>query len=510
MGKRDEEWFHKALYSLAHSEKDRNRFYALKRLIKLKDPRSIDVLIKALQNDSFVQVRSKAAEALGKFNDDRCNIALLNALNEDEKWSVRANAAQAISEIDDKDLLEPLKETLDFEEHKTVINEILRSVARIGGPSEDEFLIKYYKDHNEFSGALTALRETKSETGKQFMLEILEKKTNKKWLYTQDCIILETIAKYYPDDVIDKLIEMYKIKPSWTSAKLLAEIGGDRIEEFFIDCMKSPDEDTRYNVSYQIPKVISEKSKNKIVELLFDNLESGVSTRSSVQSLLKIGDDSIIQRIGKIILESNNRTILDAIFSEIKSSSYKSFVPYLIKIIERNIGGVIEEEAAEALASLEDERAKESLLKYITRGGKLGYYLRKINGTNRLVAQLISSFNSNNIFQIKESARELMKIDDEEVKNFFFNIVDEHVNGTPNKNRVHYPTRVIASIDAMGVYKFKKATNILIKIVELAEANAYVEEAIQALKEIGDPKAIEPIRKALNINQYSVLWEPDS
>ena len=75
---------------------------------KIGDPRAVEPLIDALQDDAFANVRGRAAEALGEIGDPRSVEPLIAALN-DEDWLVRGRAARALGKIGDLRAIEPLK-----------------------------------------------------------------------------------------------------------------------------------------------------------------------------------------------------------------------------------------------------------------------------------------------------------------------------------------------------------------------------------------------------------------
>jgi HEAT repeat protein len=96
------------LVEALRDEDARVRSYAACALGEIGDPRAVDPLIYALQDeDEESDVRSGAARALGEIGDPRAVDPLVEAL-QDEDENVRLRAAWALGEIGDARAIEPL------------------------------------------------------------------------------------------------------------------------------------------------------------------------------------------------------------------------------------------------------------------------------------------------------------------------------------------------------------------------------------------------------------------
>lgn len=92
-------------------ENDHNiRLSAASALGKIGDPRAVEPLIDALEDQ--VIVKEVVALALGEIGDPQAVEPLINEL-ENERWEVRGTAAKALGKIGDDRATKPLSQLLD-------------------------------------------------------------------------------------------------------------------------------------------------------------------------------------------------------------------------------------------------------------------------------------------------------------------------------------------------------------------------------------------------------------
>jgi HEAT repeat protein/beta-lactamase regulating signal transducer with metallopeptidase domain len=99
-----------ALVNALSDDEHEVRLSAVETLGKLRDPRAVQALIQALQQDPDPKVRAMAAWALGEIEDPAAVSALSTALGSDEDEQVRVQAAEALGNIEDVSAIDALGE----------------------------------------------------------------------------------------------------------------------------------------------------------------------------------------------------------------------------------------------------------------------------------------------------------------------------------------------------------------------------------------------------------------
>ncbi len=121
-------------------------------LIELQDPRAYDIIIAAL-NEKYSTIRGYAVTALGKMDDQRVIEPLIGALN-DKNYAVVNNAIVALTDKGDKRAIEPLvrlintvdnKKTWGGQNRKKVLNSIIKALGDFGDPVAIEPIIPLLK-----------------------------------------------------------------------------------------------------------------------------------------------------------------------------------------------------------------------------------------------------------------------------------------------------------------------------------------------------------------------------
>ena len=225
------------------------RAYAVEALGKIKDARTVDLLIKALQDDDWnirfgaklalveigepsvrsliealkkkdSRVQANAADALGKINDAKAVDPLIQALR-DESRKVRFNAAIALGEIKDNRAVDPLIQALkDSSDDEWWAAEAL---AEIGEPS--------------VSPLIHALRESRRKV--RFNAAI-------------------ALGKIKDNRAVDPLIQALKDNDSQiraNAAEALGNIGDTRSVRPLIQALKDDDINVRNEAAYALDKL---------------------------------------------------------------------------------------------------------------------------------------------------------------------------------------------------------------------------------------------------------------
>jgi HEAT repeat protein len=126
----------RAVEPLAQALKDDEsvevRKKAAEALGELGDPRAVEPLAKALKDDESVEVREEAAEALGELGDSRAVEPLAQALKDDESVEVRKKAAEALGELGDSRAIEPLAQALKDSDSESVRIKAVKAFDKLG------------------------------------------------------------------------------------------------------------------------------------------------------------------------------------------------------------------------------------------------------------------------------------------------------------------------------------------------------------------------------------------
>ena len=150
---------------------------AITALGKYKDRRSIDALIKVLQDESeYKSIRAEAAAALGALLDERASAPLLAALD-DKNAEVREKAAGALGAIKDAKAVGKLTSLVqDRLEHTAVRAASVAALGAIGDNSVESqlFYVLRTETGNTRNNAISALGKLKSTNAVPELISILE------------------------------------------------------------------------------------------------------------------------------------------------------------------------------------------------------------------------------------------------------------------------------------------------------------------------------------------------
>jgi HEAT repeat protein len=136
------------------------RMEAVERVAALRDPRSLELLVKALQ-DPHEEVRVQAAGALGRVRDPRAALPLVRALS-DRKEPVRQAAEAALMEIGPP-VAGPLATALARGKRGSRV-EAARLLGKIGRPAAVKPLIRALNDRDPFVGKMAGMALVEIDT----------------------------------------------------------------------------------------------------------------------------------------------------------------------------------------------------------------------------------------------------------------------------------------------------------------------------------------------------------
>ncbi|MBN1329275.1 MAG: HEAT repeat domain-containing protein [Candidatus Heimdallarchaeota archaeon] len=163
------------------------RFGAASKLFRLGKEKSVNPLIKAVQNDSHNEVRRFAIDLLGRLGDSRATWALIAALRQaliDKDTTIAHHTREALLKIKGSDLPSILTSTIDDEEEFFEMRiSALDMLGKLADTKCVESLIKVINNPNtdgRIRGrAIEELVETGHLSGLQLILELLDIASNK-------------------------------------------------------------------------------------------------------------------------------------------------------------------------------------------------------------------------------------------------------------------------------------------------------------------------------------------
>lgn len=115
-----------------------------------RDSRAVEPLIRALQEDDSPAVRWNAVDSLGMLEDKRAVEPLIQALNDDEESQVRVFAADALGKLRDVRAVQPLIDALGEDEDSVVRSNAARSLGLLGDARAVEPLILVLDEGDSF------------------------------------------------------------------------------------------------------------------------------------------------------------------------------------------------------------------------------------------------------------------------------------------------------------------------------------------------------------------------
>jgi HEAT repeat protein len=280
-----------AVEPLIQASQDENkdvRRKAVEALVKIEDERAVEPLIQALQDDDFV-VRREAAEALVKIGDARAVDSLIQALK-DEDFVVRQEAAEALVKIEDGRAIEPLIQALK-DKDSAVRWRVAESLVKMGAPAVEP-LIQALKDESgiirmEANSVLLKIREPAVEP----LIQAL-KDENK----DVRAGAAEALGKIGDTRAVEPLIQALKDENKDVraeAAKVLGKIGDTRAVEPLIHTLKDESSDVREQAVASLEKLGKKHLPKEVVELADMVLNYRKSSERTKVGMLYHTEDSL-------------------------------------------------------------------------------------------------------------------------------------------------------------------------------------------------------------------------
>ena len=219
---------------------------AIDKLVKIHDPRAIDLLITALSDeDSFV--RKAAAEALGKSRDIRAIEPLILRLKDDEN-SVRCAAIGSLGEIGDPSAIGALGVCLK-DPDKTIRIYAVGALGKIHDPLVIVHMLSVISDKNETVRLLAShyLAEYGSSADLDLFIDMLKERPDNPDPSSREFAACKLRSIGDPRGV-EPLINALKDSAAIVrvaAALSLGQMGDDRAVQPLADALKDEDEEVR-------------------------------------------------------------------------------------------------------------------------------------------------------------------------------------------------------------------------------------------------------------------------
>ncbi|NVM30815.1 MAG: HEAT repeat domain-containing protein [Candidatus Helarchaeota archaeon] len=309
---------------------------------KIKDPRSIGLLIESLQDDHWA-VRKRATISLGKVGDSRAVEPLIKCLK-DEDTSVRYNAAEALVEIGDERAIKPLTSCLN-DESAVIRNKIPQ-------------LLEVLKEKVHLWPQL-ALDESKHVPEAEPLISALR---------DGDTTVIDELGNLGDPRAVDPLIKCLKskdIKVRIKAAEALGKIKDLRAVRPLIEKLT----DSKTWIRSAAVKALGNLGDKRAVEPLFKLLKKSYESKylinELIDSLLKIEIDMLEQIIKyekDEKLEPDKRSKIAKKLGSLKESEIIEPLYQRLNDKDHNIRF----RAAKLLSEINDLKSLEPLLTYIT------------------------------------------------------------------------------------------------------------------------------------------------
>ncbi|OEU68359.1 MAG: hypothetical protein BBJ57_10405 [Desulfobacterales bacterium PC51MH44] len=430
---------------------------------KLKTKQKVDGLIKALQYKKDWSVRNSAAEALGEISDPRAVDPLIKALK-DDKEAVRSAAATALREIGweyiGKDWIYYLIALKDW-------NKLIKM-----GESAIEPLIEVLQDEDSFAlhpESIKALGTIKDKRAVEPLIEVLQAK--KPDLRKE---VVKALGQLGDEKVVKPLISVLQNEDSFTlrceTIRALGSTKDKRAVGPLIGVLQQESEKPRLDVNTAIimeiaialGKIKDERAIAHLVSLY--NVYADYVNKKIQNALETINTELSIFYLAILNSDKNKLLAIDNAFDLAVKALYQKH-------------NWVRRQAIWALMILRDYRAVEQIINALNDNNLIVvsyaiYALGEI-GYDRAVMPLIDI---------------LLKKDFPTCRNGGTSTLPEHWCGPRSEAAV-----------ALGKIKDKRAFKALIMVLREKGYHCLIEKSAWALSELGDKRAIEPLKSAINL-----------
>lgn len=248
---------------------------------------AISVFIQALHDDPDVFVRSWAAEALGRFSAKEAIPDLMKALSEDKESEVRLRVAEALRVLDAKESVPELIEILGKDPDPSLRSNAARVLGRLGAKDAIPTLIKIIYDDQSLLVRLGAA-EALGTLGERDVLPDLIAVLHKDPVDEVRSEAAEALGKLGAKEAIPDLIGVLRNDKSLVvQVEVVRALGRVGAREAIADLMKILRDDSRVFDRYNAARALA-----------------GIGAREAIPDLIKILRDDKNTSLWRIAVES--------------------------------------------------------------------------------------------------------------------------------------------------------------------------------------------------------------
>lgn len=274
----------------------------------LEENKDIDGLIKALKNEDFL-IRKDAAIALKKIGDERAVEPLIESLKYEE-WeddytiliAVRENSAEALGNIGDRRAVEPLIQALSEDTDEEVRWKAASALGKINDKRAVDSLIKALSDENWAvrRNVIIALGKLGDERSFEPILNSL---SDRDWHVRKYAAV--ALGKIGDERAINPLLNALNDEDSdvrWKSIVALGDIGIPAVEPL-IKAFENKDWQIKSRAAEVLGKIGDERAVEPLIEALNrkDKYQNKYVRGRIVEALGKIGDERAVEPLIKAL-----------------------------------------------------------------------------------------------------------------------------------------------------------------------------------------------------------------
>lgn len=425
---------------------------------------AISILIESL-NDKDMFKRSDAAYALGEFGDENAVKPLITALN-DEDYEVRVGAADSLGVLGDIQAVNPLINLLSDEDSKARAA-AAESLGELGDlQAVDPLVILLGEDDD--SAVIMSTSWALGQLGDERAVEPLIAA-----LYNENIQVRETIIKALVkigiEKVLGPLIATLISTPDWrvreSAVKLLGELKDARALKVLIKALRDSDNHVRKSAAHALGQLGDTQAVEPLITTLSDN-DKYVRARAA-HALGRLVDFRAIEPL-IAALKDDEWNVREGVAQALGQLGDERAVDPLITALFDG-ESVVGKSAAEALGAIKDLRAVKPLIIALKRfsGGSKETVIKVLGKLRdpRAVQPLI--------LLIKE-------YDDHEYEE------DSYFWGKEELTEAIY---------ALGLIGDSRAVQPLINVLKNYDMDIVKNYTIEALYNIGTPKALAAVRE---------------
>lgn len=424
-------------------------------LAQIKDPASVQPLIKALEDESLPN-RWESAEALGKLGDKRAVEPLIKALDYDE--FTREKAVEALGKLGDPRAVKKLTAIAQNEKEKPDIRgKAIYALGKIGGEEAVNVLLDLARRAMKnpmsydliFTQILIALGNTKDPRAIPILADAWRKDIHADYagfaLSKIGAPAVDTILPLFKD-------KGYPVNRRAILARALGKIGDKRAIKPLVASLEEGDPNLLHSVTWALYK-IGEASAPELISLL--KSENLSVKESAVVTLGKIKAKSAIEPLSRILRDKNTPSPLK-------------------QKVAQALDDIGTPEAEAVLLKVAKDKEEEDAIR-LTAISVLDW--DKLPISDDLIAIAKDKSDS---YEVRKSAiRKLLWIGDKRIRELLFSLLDDPKEKEYLKS---FCINLLGKIGGEGTAD---------KLISLAQSTpSLVKDVALALADLGDSRAI--------------------